>query len=445
MMDPPPSHTEQGSSDPTPPGLANELLRSGLGTGAVRLGSIGLMLLLSVVLARGLGPTQFGDYAFVTTLIYVMSLPIGQALMQLATRESASAHHDNDRSQLAGLLVWGWRRIGAVTVVVAVFVVAVALPRATWQSADRWTLLVLVSPALPFIGAIALRAGVLAGLKRVVVAQIGELLVRPVAQLVLVCLALTAGMLDASVAALAFTAASIAGFAMVTLLGRDIPRALPASDALPRGDSRWSRAWLPFVLLVAASALNVQIGLLLLGWLSPSDQVGAMQIAEQGSRLVALSLTIVNMVIGPYVVRAWKDFDRRQLQELSRRSARLALVVSLPVALPMVFFSGPIVGFVFGVDYKELAAIPLAILAGAQLINVAFGSVGLLLTMSGHEHDALAGLAAGLALNTVLALILIPGYGAIGAAVASALGLVAWNVLLAIRVRRRIGLRPGVF
>jgi O-antigen/teichoic acid export membrane protein len=420
-----------------------ELLRSGIGAGSVRLGSIGFALLLSVMLARGLGPVQFGEYAFVTTLIYVLSLPIGHALMQLVTRETALAVHIGDGARLAGLMRWGRQRVGVFTAAVVVLISIVALPRATWDPADRWTLLVFAAPALPFIGAIALRAGVLAGLKRVVAAQIAELLVRPVTQLTLVSVALVAGMLNGSVAAIAYTLAAIAGFAMVTLLGRQTRQALPGGAALPKTDSRWSHAWLPFVLLSAAGALNAQLGVLMLGWLASSDQVGAMQIAEQGSRLVALSLTIVNMVIGPYVVRAWQNDDLDQLQALSRRSARLALLASLPVALPLVLLAGPIVRLTFGADYVALAAVPLVILAGAQLVNVAFGSVGLLLTMSGHEHDALFGLAAGLVLNAVAAALLIPPYGATGAAAASALGLVAWNMLLAIRVYRRIRLRPG--
>jgi O-antigen/teichoic acid export membrane protein len=399
-----------------------ELLRSGIGAGSVRLGSIGFALLLSVMLARGLGPVQFGEYAFVTTLIYVLSLPIGHALMQLVTRETALAVHIGDGARLAGLMRWGRQRVGVFTAAVVVLISIVALP---------------------FIGAIALRAGVLAGLKRVVAAQIAELLVRPVTQLTLVSVALVAGMLNGSVAAIAYTLAAIAGFAMVTLLGRQTRQALPGGAALPKTDSRWSHAWLPFVLLSAAGALNAQLGVLMLGWLASSDQVGAMQIAEQGSRLVALSLTIVNMVIGPYVVRAWQNDDLDQLQALSRRSARLALLASLPVALPLVLLAGPIVRLTFGADYVALAAVPLVILAGAQLVNVAFGSVGLLLTMSGHEHDALFGLAAGLVLNAVAAALLIPPYGATGAAAASALGLVAWNMLLAIRVYRRIRLRPG--
>ena len=419
-----------------------ELIHSGLGAGGVRLASIGISLLLSIVLARSLGPANFGHYAFVTTLIYVLSLPIGQALMQLVTREASAAAHANDGARLNDLIRWGRKRIAIVAAAVALVVIVVALPRAQWEASDRWTLLLLVAPAVPFIGGIALRAGILAGFKRVVVAQVAELLVRPSTQLAIVGCALLAGVLDASLAALGFTFAAVAGFAAVAVFSRGGPHQA-GTESSSTSSARWSRAWLPFVLLFAASALNAQLGVLLLGWLASSEQVGAMQIAEQGSRLVALSLTIVNMVIGPYIARAWQDSDRQQLQALSLRSARVAILVALPVAMPLVLLAAPVIKLVFGADYVSLAAAPLAILAGAQLVNVAFGSVGLLLTMSGHERDALMGLAIALVLNVIVAILLIPRYGATGAAVASALGLIAWNVLLALRVRQRVGVRPG--
>jgi len=439
----PPRQSKGHAAPATSVGLEPDFVLSGFGVAGVRLLSIGLGLLLSIVLARGLGPVAFGEYAFATTLIYILSLPIGQALTQLVTRESSLASQTNNQVWLSALLRWGWQRIQAVSVLVVVLVGMVALPQATWAAADRWTLVLLATPALPFIGAIAVHSGVLAGLKYVVIAQIAELLVRPAVQLAIVGAALASGMLVASVATLAYTAAAIAGFAIAALLSWRYRPSLPVAAVSLKAKLHWSRSWLPFVLLVAASAVNAQLGILLLGWLATSEQAGAMQIAEQGSRLVALSLTIANMVIGPYVARAWLDHDLERLQALSRRSARIALLASLPVALPLMLFAGPIVGLVFGADYVALAAFPLSILAGGQLVNVAFGSVGLLLTMSGHERDALLGLAAGLVLNSIAALLLIPHFQAAGAALSSVLGLVTWNLLLAIRVRRRVGLRPG--
>jgi O-antigen/teichoic acid export membrane protein len=85
----------------------------------------------------------------------------------------------------------------------------------------------------------------------------------------------------------------------------------------------------------------------------------------------------------------------------------------------------------------------LIILAAGQLINVAFGSVGLFLTMTGYERDTLRGQVIALVVNALAAVILIPPYGAVGAALAVAIGLVTWNAALAISFVQRLGFRPS--
>ena len=152
---------------------------------------------------------------------------------------------------------------------------------------------------------------------------------------------------------------------------------------------------------------------------------------------------VVNLVIGPHITQVYRSGNKARLQALSRNSARVALLVALPVALPLIFLGGPILGMVFGQDYRDLATWPLAILVTGQLVNVMFGSVGILLTMSGYERDALLGHALALFVNFILALVFVPIYGVIGAAVAASIGLIVWNVVLALKVVKRLGVRPA--
>ncbi|WP_018995113.1 polysaccharide biosynthesis C-terminal domain-containing protein [Thioalkalivibrio sp. ALJ2] len=89
-----------------------------------------------------------------------------------------------------------------------------------------------------------------------------------------------------------------------------------------------------------------------------------------------------------------------------------------------------------------MATWPLAILAFGQLVNVAFGSVGMFLTMSGYERETLMGHLVALAVNAATAVALIPLLGVIGAAIAVTIGLLTWNVVLAVKFVQRLQLRP---
>lgn len=87
----------------------------------------------------------------------------------------------------------------------------------------------------------------------------------------------------------------------------------------------------------------------------------------------------------------------------------------------------------------------LAILALGQFVNVACGSVGTVLIMTGHERLVVRRISVAAAANAILSAALIPIWGAIGAAIGSATSTILWNVLLAWDVRQRLGIRATTF
>ena len=92
---------------------------------------------------------------------------------------------------------------------------------------------------------------------------------------------------------------------------------------------------------------------------------------------------------------------------------------------------------IFGPEFLP-AAPALAVLAIGQLVNAGSGSVGSLLTMTGHERDAAVGFGLSAVMNVALNVLLIPLWGPLGAAVATASSLIAWNVILSFAVYRRL-------
>ncbi len=104
---------------------------------------------------------------------------------------------------------------------------------------------------------------------------------------------------------------------------------------------------------------------------------------------------------------------------------------------------GPYVLSWFGPDFP-LANDALRIMVAGQVFNAAFGSVVLLLIMTGNTRYALPGLLVAAIAQAALGCALIPHHGAVGAAWASATGTVVWNLLLAVAVFVRLGVDPSV-
>src|SRR5262249_12864724 len=86
------------------------------------------------------------------------------------------------------------------------------------------------------------------------------------------------------------------------------------------------------------------------------------------------------------------------------------------------------------------ARITLAILAVTQLFNVGSGVVGALLIMTRHEGDMCRAIAAAAVTNIALTFLLVPRWGAEGAAVSFGIGMVVWNVWAIIALWRKAGL-----
>jgi len=109
------------------------------------------------------------------------------------------------------------------------------------------------------------------------------------------------------------------------------------------------------------------------------------------------------------------------------------------VALGRSFFN-----LVFGPEY-DASYVPLLILLAGQMVNSAAGSVGFLLNMTGHERETARGMAVAATLNVVLNLLLTPLWGVQGAAIATAVSMIAWNALLWWAVHQRLGISSLAF
>jgi O-antigen/teichoic acid export membrane protein len=93
---------------------------------------------------------------------------------------------------------------------------------------------------------------------------------------------------------------------------------------------------------------------------------------------------------------------------------------------------------VFGDEFK-IAAFSLIILSIGKMFSAICGSVGTLLQMSGNQKYFQNVLIAAAILNIILNYILIPEFKLIGAAVASLVSNVFWNLLMVIYIKKKFG------
>jgi O-antigen/teichoic acid export membrane protein len=401
-------------------------------------------LSVSIILARVLAPEGYGIYAFAFSIMSLLAIPVQVGLPTLVVREIASYQQNGYWSYLRGILRWANRIVIVLSLVVGTGAAVVLF----WfgSEIDRAQLLTIgwALLLLPLLALNSIRGAALKGLRRVVLGQFPETLIQPCLFLILLTVALVFSELQPHQAmALYCASAAVAFLVGLALLIIFLPT--EAQSVAPEYEKhKWLMSIGPLSLLAGLQLISGQTDIFMLGVLAAKEDVGLYRVAFAGASLVVFVLTAVNIVIGPHISRLYSSDDKERLQRMLRSSARFILLAALPVAAVFILFGKDILSLVFGTSYTA-AYMPLAILCLGQVINAGMGSVGLILNMTGNERETLKGVAVATVFNVVLNIILIPRYGSVGAAAATAVSIVVWNLLLFRAVRARLGIRSTAF
>ncbi|ADE14475.1 polysaccharide biosynthesis protein [Nitrosococcus halophilus Nc 4] len=428
-------------------GLRAQLLRGGIGSIAIKVGHTLLMLATTVVLARVLGAEGFGIYAYAYALVQILGIPAQMGLPILVVREVAAYQANAQWGLLKGILRRAFQAVGVIAIVLALAGGSVA-----WVFSERFSQEYLTTFAwalllLPLIALGNLRGAALRGLRKVIQGQLPEHVLRPGGFLLflgVVWLLFPQRQLTPADAMLMHTVATGMAFGVGGWL---LVRSLPwqSKEAAPAYDTRhWLSSALPLSLIAGMQIINSQTDIIMLGLFRDAEEVGVYRVAVQSATLVAFGLQAINMVIAPHFSRLYAAGDMVRLQRVVTASARAILFTALPVVVVLIVFGEPVLRLVFGVEFVSGYA-PLAILASGQLVNAAMGSVGFLLNMTGYERNVARGLMIAAVTNIVLNLFLIPLWGMEGAAVATGVTLVLWNILLWQSVRKHLGINSMAF
>ena len=164
---------------------------------------------------------------------------------------------------------------------------------------------------------------------------------------------------------------------------------------------------------------------LMLGYFLPEDQVGMYRIVFKIATLITFAQFALNTVVAP-MVSAMSE-EREKLHELAHKVAQLNLVTAGPIFLAIVFL-GPILISLFGVAHAKEAYPWLILLSIGQLTNAFAGPVLNILNMTGYERSAQNTMLVIVVLNILFNYVLIPSYGPLGAAVATTITMMGWNI-----------------
>lgn len=421
-------------------GLHRELLGRAVAGGFLKVAATALAFIVTVVLARTMGPDNFGAYSYAIALVTLLAVPAQVGLPGVVVRVTAEAVALGKVATARSVWRWASSVAGGLSALlvglVVILVICIDLAPAGLSKKAMLSTVLLV----PIFALSNVRAAALRGLGHTVVSQAPEMIVRPLVMLLCVLIAVT--LFPAPLSTELGIQSHVISAATALIFGVAYLWCVSPAEAAQHSPSQEERlAWLRSAAIFAAlgfAQIGIQqIDILILGAYAGPTEVAQYRVATQSAALVAFGYHAVNMVVPPYIARLWAQTNLRQAWQLVALSGRISFLLGLPVFLAYLALGSQILNLAFGADFQGSLR-PLLILSAAQLFNAAVGPVGVMLNMTGHERDTLRGVFAAAIVNVCLGFAVIPTFGLIGAALSSAMTIIVWNIILWTYARRRV-------
>ena len=410
----------------------------------------------TLLLTRWIGVEGLGAYNFVTSWMLLVVILVVFGLEDYLVRETAAARGRQDPQTATRL--WNFSRGFILTFsLIAVACIYCLLPWLNFEDLNLRPTFMVGPIMIPLVCMIAIYRGRFRANKQIIKSLIPECLIRPILLMTTIGLLLcsttpgnpaTALLINviATFVAMAFCmlAAHLTGPETVDPSQANLS---PASeDHFFPGYLKASKTWLigslPFVVIAGISIINQRTDRLMLGALQDIKSVGLYSVAVQMAMVVNFTLLGLNQAIAPLVAERHDANRSKELQKTLIQATNIATLGSLLIVAALVAL-GPIVLAIFGPDFSD-SYLPMIILAVGQLLNVASGPVGTILSMSRQERFVGIGMLASVVCNILLNFLLIPRYGVNGAAIATAVSVGVWNLLMVVFAKRILGIEANI-
>ena len=190
---------------------------------------------------------------------------------------------------------------------------------------------------------------------------------------------------------------------------------------------------IPLFFISVGFLIATEVDTVMLGLFSTDAEVGTYAVAKQ--IIIKLPHISLAMVMGTMPVFAKLNEDNKEeLKKLFFKLLRTNALIFAIIAIGIVFLSRIFVPLIFGVEYNS-SVLPLQILT-IYLVGFSFSIfLSTFLDYQGLAKKRAVNLSVSMVLNIVLNLILIPDYGAVGAAIATSISYLPYIFLNWIEVR----------
>lgn len=418
-----------------------EIIRgSAVGFIVKALGAMGIFL-MNIAIARSLGSTESGVFFLAFTIITFLSAFSRMGLDNTVVRFIAACSENNEIRSLHHVLLTAfiWAISMSVVVAITLFMSADFISEHILRQPGLGAVLKKITLSIPLITGYFLLSMALQGLKKIALSMVILNVIVPICVFISLHFICVQTALDTS---LLYIGSCFIAFCFGVFCWYRISPQITEDQSVINKRIIWSSSF-PLWGATVLNQISLCFSQLMLGYWSSSDAVAFFATAQRTAMLISFILVAVNAIAAPKFSALHTTGDSAALKDVAMGSVRLMMLAAFPVLVIMLLFPEYLMGL-FGPGFK-VGAFALQILAVGQFINVATGSVGVLLMMTGHERLLRFNVFIGAVWGMVIGFILIPRYGLIGAAIATTTAIASQNLLGVIQVKRVLGFNNMAF
>lgn len=385
---------------------------------------IGINLLIGIVLARGLGPEQYGLYSLLIWFIGLGTLFIRFGLGDMAKRFISEAAGQRNWDVQKGIVQL--TLVLRVIAIVVIFLVMLLFSRSwasLFQDASNQYYFVLIAFAfLPSVINLSLTA-IFAGFQRYDYGAYVILITNPLRAIAIITfMALNFGLQEVIlVNAAAWALGILIG---VFLLQRLVPfRELFSSTHLQPAVRK--RALKYAITMTGILAINYiiwhQSEVFFLGLYCPVEQVGFYTLAVKIPGMIMLLIpTVLGSVLLPTITEQFGRGDMEKLKGIFVTSARYLMMLALPLATAGMALAAPIVHLLYGPDYEPVIVLLQILFIPFAMMGISHAATSVIYAINKPSFVLKTGLVLAV-FHIGLNFWLIPIYGVLGAAIGSSI------------------------
>jgi O-antigen/teichoic acid export membrane protein len=437
------------ASESTLTGAAHEVTRKQIRGSSLLLAgrflSLGINFAIQILIVRYLAKADYGAYAYALSLVSFGVSVATFGLDRSITRFIPIYDEEKEYDKLWGTIVMVTGTILSISLglILLVFGLHNILTGSLISDEQAISLLLIMIFSVPVLALDGLMLGLFAVMAKPRAIFFRKNVVGPLLRLTVVLLLVLSG------AGVEFLAAGfvVTGALAVSIYTVFLVRTIRQQGLLERFS--WPGLEMPgrevfgfTVPLLASDLLYIVMNtsdVLLLGHYRGTEAVGSLRVILPAAQVNMIVMGSFTLLFTPVAARLFARGDLKGISHLYWQTAAWIAVLSFPVFALTFSLSQPLTIALFGERY-ESSATYLTLLALAYYFNAALGFNGLTLKVFGKVRFVVLISVAAALTNLALNFLLIPLYGALGAAIATSSTLIVHNILKQWGLRRGTGI-----